>query len=200
MDYNPTCDDLPHVSRWGLLQGSQMDDLENCHDFYSLSLYLAERLYQKNRNRFNLLDDHVQSGVNFFSNTQEILREWRSIGEDIMEFEAAKRSFAAKRETFNSEKKGLMWRVSDAEDKLAQERQLNANCQRNWTTACERSNRELTVAWDEVVKMKAEKAKESQEYERLYAAFKEKESETVVAQKSAEEEHARVVELEKKNS
>ncbi|KAJ0643034.1 hypothetical protein HanRHA438_Chr16g0788581 [Helianthus annuus] len=33
MDHNPSCDDLPHVPHWGLLQGSQMDDLENCHDF-----------------------------------------------------------------------------------------------------------------------------------------------------------------------
>ncbi|KAJ0713897.1 hypothetical protein HanPI659440_Chr13g0483531 [Helianthus annuus] len=75
MAHNPSCDDLPHAPRWNLIQGSRMDSLENCHEFYSLSFPPAERLYQKNRNRFNLLDDHIQSGVNFFSTTQEIVRE-----------------------------------------------------------------------------------------------------------------------------
>ncbi|MFS7921314.1 hypothetical protein Hanom_Chr03g00235351 [Helianthus anomalus] len=64
-----------------------MDNLANCNELYSLSLPPAERLYQKNQNRFNLLDDHVRSGVNFFSTAQEIVREWQSMGEEIMEFE-----------------------------------------------------------------------------------------------------------------
>ncbi|MFS7921998.1 hypothetical protein Hanom_Chr03g00243471 [Helianthus anomalus] len=69
MDHNPTCDNLPHIPRWGLAQGSRMDGLDNCHDFYSLSLAAAERLFQKNRKRFDLLDEHVQSVVIFFSTT-----------------------------------------------------------------------------------------------------------------------------------
>ncbi|MFS7918654.1 hypothetical protein Hanom_Chr03g00203661 [Helianthus anomalus] len=36
--HNPSCDNLPHIPHWGLTQGSRMDDLDNCHDFYSLSL------------------------------------------------------------------------------------------------------------------------------------------------------------------
>ncbi|KAF5786459.1 hypothetical protein HanPI659440_Chr10g0379531 [Helianthus annuus] len=146
MDHNPSCEDLPHVPRWGLLQGSRMEDLENCNDFYSLSLPPAERLYQKNRNRFNLLDNHVQSGANFFSTTQEIVREWRSMGEEILDFEAAKKSLAMERETFNSEKKGLLWRVTDAVEKLTQEKQLNADRQRDWAATFEKSNRELKPA------------------------------------------------------
>ncbi|KAJ0800044.1 hypothetical protein HanPI659440_Chr03g0098421 [Helianthus annuus] len=110
MAHNPTFDNLPHIPRWNLVQGTQMDNLDNCHELYSMSLPPAERLYQKNRNRFSLLDDHVCSGVNFFSITQEIVREWRSMGEETMEFEAAKREFAAEWEAFNSEKKGLNWR------------------------------------------------------------------------------------------
>ncbi|MFS7922018.1 hypothetical protein Hanom_Chr03g00243691 [Helianthus anomalus] len=137
MDHNPTCDNLPHIPRWGLTQGSRMDDLDNCHVFYSLSLPSAERLFQKNRNRFDLLDEHVQSV------RRSILR-----------------------------KKGLLWKVADGEEKLAKEKQLNADRQKDWTAACERSNRELKAARDEVVKVKAEKAKESQEYERLFAARK----------------------------
>ncbi|MFS7953655.1 hypothetical protein Hanom_Chr07g00621201 [Helianthus anomalus] len=49
------------------------------------------------------------------------------MGEETMEFENAKKSFAAERETFNTQKKGLMWRVADAEEKMSQEKELNAN-------------------------------------------------------------------------
>ncbi|KAM0049643.1 hypothetical protein Hdeb2414_s0008g00288291 [Helianthus debilis subsp. tardiflorus] len=72
---NPACDDLPHIPRWNLTQGSLMNDLDNCHEFFSLSLPLAERLFQKKRNRFDLLDDHVRVGVNYFATSQEIVRE-----------------------------------------------------------------------------------------------------------------------------
>ncbi|KAJ0766698.1 hypothetical protein HanLR1_Chr03g0080551 [Helianthus annuus] len=72
---NPACDDLPHVPRWGLTQGSRMNDLQNCQEFFSLSLPPAERMFQKNRSRFALIDDHVTAGVNFFATSQEILRQ-----------------------------------------------------------------------------------------------------------------------------
>ncbi|KAJ0754792.1 hypothetical protein HanPI659440_Chr09g0350761 [Helianthus annuus] len=75
-------------------------------------------------------------------------------------------------------KNGLLWRVSEGEEKLAKEKQLNADRQKDWTAACERSNRELKAARDEVVKIKAKKSKESQEYERLSIAHKEKEAES----------------------
>ncbi|KAJ0715854.1 hypothetical protein HanPI659440_Chr13g0506181 [Helianthus annuus] len=155
-----------------------MDDLDNCREFYSLSLPPAERLFQKNRHCLDLLDDHIHSGVTFFSTTQEIVRDWQSMGEDVLEFEAAKKEFAAERETFTSEKKGLLWRFDDSEEKLAKEKQFNTNCQKDWKASCERSNRDLKSAHDEVVKLKAEKAKDNQEYERLAAAHKEKEAES----------------------
>ncbi|MFS7906970.1 hypothetical protein Hanom_Chr01g00065481 [Helianthus anomalus] len=43
--HNPACADLPHAPRWNLTQGSRMSDLINCHDFFSLSLPPAERLF-----------------------------------------------------------------------------------------------------------------------------------------------------------
>ncbi|KAF5773998.1 hypothetical protein HanXRQr2_Chr13g0595181 [Helianthus annuus] len=112
----------------GLTQCSRMDDLGNYREFYSLSLPPAERLFQKNRHCLDLLDDHIHSGVTFFSTTQEIVRDWQSMGEDVLEFEVAKKEFAAEGETFNSEKKGLLWRVDDSEEKLAKEKQFNTNC------------------------------------------------------------------------
>ncbi|KAF5796770.1 hypothetical protein HanXRQr2_Chr08g0355711 [Helianthus annuus] len=118
---NPACDDLPHAPRWGLTRGSRMSDVDNCHEFFALSLPPAERMFQKNRNRFDLLDDHVRAGVNFFATSQEILREWRSMGEETLEFEQSKKSFVEEREKFNGEKKGLQWRVSDAEQKLEEQ-------------------------------------------------------------------------------
>ncbi|MFS7954222.1 hypothetical protein Hanom_Chr07g00627761 [Helianthus anomalus] len=103
--HNPACDDLPHVPRWNLTQGSRMNI---------------------RRNRFELLDDHVHAGVKFFATSQEIVREWRVMGDETYEFEAEKKAFVEEREKFNAKKKGLMWRVSDAEEKLSHEKQVNA--------------------------------------------------------------------------
>ncbi|KAJ0622858.1 hypothetical protein HanIR_Chr01g0025361 [Helianthus annuus] len=122
---NPACDDLPNVPRWNLTQGSRMNDVNNCHEFFAMSLPPAERMFQKNRNRFALLDDHVRAGVNYFATSQEILREWRLMGEETAEFEDAKKLFTEEREKFNAEKKGLQWRVSDAEQKLEEKKQVN---------------------------------------------------------------------------
>ncbi|KAM0010076.1 hypothetical protein Hdeb2414_s0081g00780431 [Helianthus debilis subsp. tardiflorus] len=106
------------------------------------------------------------------------------MGEDIMDFENQKREFAAERDTFNSEKKGLNWRVLDAEDKLMKERALHAERQKEWTSACERSNRDLKAARDDVVKVKGERDAESREVEHLSALVKEKETQVVETQKS----------------
>ncbi|KAJ0715807.1 hypothetical protein HanPI659440_Chr13g0505631 [Helianthus annuus] len=125
--HNPACDDLPHVPHWALTQGSRSNDLSNWCEFYSLSLPPAERLFQKNRHRMDLLDDHIHAGVNFYATTQEIVRDWQVMGEDTLEFEAAKREFAEEREAFNAEKKGLSWRVADGEEKVAKEKQFNAD-------------------------------------------------------------------------
>ncbi|MFS7978181.1 hypothetical protein Hanom_Chr10g00912561 [Helianthus anomalus] len=65
--HNPSCDDLPHAPRWNLTQGSRMNDHDNFREFFSLSLSPAGRLFQKRRNRFDLLDDHIHVGVNFFA-------------------------------------------------------------------------------------------------------------------------------------
>ncbi|KAJ0770442.1 hypothetical protein HanPI659440_Chr07g0257471 [Helianthus annuus] len=102
----------------------------------------------------DLLDDHIHAGMNFYATTQEIVREWQAMGEDTLEFEAAKKELAEERETFNSEKKGLLWRVAEAEDKLAKEKQFNVDQQKEWETACEWTNREMKSARDETVRLK----------------------------------------------
>ncbi|KAF5806151.1 hypothetical protein HanRHA438_Chr05g0227091 [Helianthus annuus] len=115
-----------------------MTDLGNCREFFSLSLPPAERLFQKRHDRMvDLLDDHIHVGVNFYATSQEIAREWQLMGEDTLEFEAAKKALAEEREKFNAEKKGLAWRVADVDDKLAKEKQFNANKQKEWEIACE---------------------------------------------------------------
>ncbi|MFS8035013.1 hypothetical protein Hanom_Chr17g01587991 [Helianthus anomalus] len=174
MAHNPACDNLPYVPRWNLVLGSRMDDLDNFHELYSMSLPSAERLYQK------IVTDF-----------------WRSMGEDIMDFENAKREFAAKQDTFNSVKKGLNWRVLDAEDKLVKERTLHTERQKEWTLACERSNHDLKAARDEVVKVKGERDAESRDVERLSALVKKKETQVVETQKSHVEALARIAELER---
>ncbi|KAM0056054.1 hypothetical protein Hdeb2414_s0006g00213571 [Helianthus debilis subsp. tardiflorus] len=92
--HNPTCDDLPQAPHWRLNQGSRMNNHENSQEFFSLSLPPAERLFQKRQNQFELLDDHVHAGVNFFATSQEIVREWKLMGEETLEFENEKKLFA----------------------------------------------------------------------------------------------------------
>ncbi|MFS7905865.1 hypothetical protein Hanom_Chr01g00052661 [Helianthus anomalus] len=53
-----------------------MIEHNNCREFFYLSIPPAERLFQKKRNRMDLLDDHIHAGVNFFATSQEIAREW----------------------------------------------------------------------------------------------------------------------------
>ncbi|KAF5758971.1 hypothetical protein HanXRQr2_Chr16g0735581 [Helianthus annuus] len=147
-----------------------MNDINNCREFFSLSLPPAERLFQKRRHRMDLLDDHIHAGVNFYATTQEIVREWKLMGEDTLEFEAAKKAFAEEKEKFNAEKRGLAWRVADMEDKLAKEKQFNVNKQKEWETACEQTNREMQTASDAIAKLKGEKAKISDEAEQERAS------------------------------
>ncbi|MFS7912537.1 hypothetical protein Hanom_Chr02g00131091 [Helianthus anomalus] len=62
-------------------------------------------MFQKRRHRMDLLEDHIHFGVNFFATSQEIVREWQVMGEETLEFEAAKKALAEEREKFNAEKK-----------------------------------------------------------------------------------------------
>ncbi|KAF5755531.1 hypothetical protein HanXRQr2_Chr17g0803831 [Helianthus annuus] len=199
---NPSCDDLPHAPHWTLTQGSRMNDLSNYREFYSLSLPPAERLFQKNRHRMDLLDDHIHVGMNFYATTQEIVREWQEMGEDTLEFEAGKKEFAEEREAFNAEKKRLLWRVVDGEDKLAKEKQYNADRQKEWESACERSNRELKAAHDEVIRLKGEKTKLSDEHEQAVPMYQKRENEytqriakleKIAAEKTAESKASEIL-------
>ncbi|KAJ0607064.1 hypothetical protein HanOQP8_Chr03g0093581 [Helianthus annuus] len=176
---NPACDDMPHVPRWSLTQGSRMNDLQNCQEFFSLSLPPAERMFQKNRSRFALIDDHVTAGVNFFATSQEILREWRSMGEETMAFEEAKKAFAEEKEKFNAEQKGLQWRVTEAERKLEEQKQLNEQKQKDWESACARTNMEMQSQRDAIVRLSGEKTALAEEAHQARLAAEKKEKEYV---------------------
>ncbi|KAJ0692917.1 hypothetical protein HanPI659440_Chr15g0591321 [Helianthus annuus] len=137
-----------------------------------------------------------------FNELKEIMREWQAIEEDTMEFEAAKREFATEREAFNSEKKGLLWRVADGEEKLDKEKQFNADRQKEWKAACDRTNRELKAARDEIVRLKGEKTKQSDEHERAVTSYQKSEKEyehqivnleKVVAEKTAESKPSEIL-------
>ncbi|KAJ0783029.1 hypothetical protein HanRHA438_Chr01g0019121 [Helianthus annuus] len=176
---NPACDDMPHAPRWNLVQGSRMDDLDNCHQFFSLALPPAERMFQKTRNRFALMDDHVRAGVNFFATSQEILREWRFMGEETLEFEASKKAFSEEREKFNAEKKGLQWRVAEAERKLEEQKKLNEQKQKDWESACARTNSEMQSQRDAIVRLSGEKTALADEANQVRLAAEKKEKEYI---------------------
>ncbi|KAM0071103.1 hypothetical protein Hdeb2414_s0001g00021011 [Helianthus debilis subsp. tardiflorus] len=156
-----------------------MTELRTCWVFFSLSLPLAERLFQKKRNQMDLLDDHIHVGVNFFATSQEIAREWQLMGEDTLDFEAAKKAFAKEKEKFNAEKKGLSWRVADAKEKLAKEKQFNTNKQKEWEIACERTNKELQTQREAIFRLSGEKTKNGDEAEQERAAHRKREQEYV---------------------
>ncbi|KAM0037014.1 hypothetical protein Hdeb2414_s0014g00433191 [Helianthus debilis subsp. tardiflorus] len=155
----------------------------------------------------DLLDNHMHAGVNFYAPTQEIVRGWQAMGEDTLEFEAAKREFAEEREAFNAEKKGQLWRVADSEEKLAKEKlakekQFNSDQKKEWEAACERTNRELKAARDEIVKLKGEKTKQSDEHECAVAVYQKRENEythplanleKVVAEKTTESKASEIL-------
>ncbi|MFS8034489.1 hypothetical protein Hanom_Chr17g01581721 [Helianthus anomalus] len=73
------------------------------------------------------------------------------MGEDTLEFKADKKELSEERETFTSEKKGLLWRVADAEDKHAKEKQFDADRQKEWETAREQTNWEMKSTRDEII-------------------------------------------------
>ncbi|MFS7986763.1 hypothetical protein Hanom_Chr11g01014111 [Helianthus anomalus] len=152
MEHNPTYDKLPHIPNRSFIQGSRMDNMDNCHKVYLMYMPPAERLYQKRRDWWRLLDTHVHLVINSRSTTQEIVREWKWMGEQIAEFEDEKRAFAVAGEKINAEERGLHSRVTDAEEKLSKEQKLNAERQQEWTTACVNTYRDLNGSRDEALK------------------------------------------------
>ncbi|KAJ0590032.1 hypothetical protein HanRHA438_Chr04g0188891 [Helianthus annuus] len=101
------------------------------------------------------------------------------MGEDTLDFENVKRALAEEREKFNAEKKGLLWRVSDAEQKLVREKQVNVDKQKEWESACEQTNKELQSQREAIVRLSDEKAIISDEAEAERAAHQRKEREYV---------------------
>ncbi|KAL9993256.1 hypothetical protein Hdeb2414_s0013g00404811 [Helianthus debilis subsp. tardiflorus] len=77
--------------------------------------------------------------------------------------------------------------VADAEEKLAKEKQFNANKQKEWETACEQTNRELQTQRDAIIRLSWEKTKISDEAEQ----------ERVASQKREHEYIQRIAKLEK---
>ncbi|KAF5754264.1 hypothetical protein HanXRQr2_Chr17g0789241 [Helianthus annuus] len=148
---------------------------------------LLRGYFKKRRNRFDLLDDHIHARVNFFATSQEIVREWKLMGEDTLEFENVKKAFSEEKEKFNAEKKGLLWKVSDAKGKLVQEKDFYVNEQKEWEFVCERTNAELQSQRDAIVRLSGEKKKISEEAEH----------DRVASQKREEEYLQRIAKLEK---
>ncbi|KAJ0741274.1 hypothetical protein HanOQP8_Chr06g0226241 [Helianthus annuus] len=79
----------------------------------------------------------------------------------------------------NAEKKGLAWRVADAEEKLAKEKQFNVDKQKDWEVACERTNKELQSQHYAIVRLSGEKRKISDEAEQERVAHQKREQEYI---------------------
>ncbi|KAF5762576.1 hypothetical protein HanXRQr2_Chr16g0778271 [Helianthus annuus] len=92
------------------------------------------------------------------------------------------RCLLRKGKKLNSEEKGLLWRVSNAEEKLSKEKQFNTNKQKEWEIACERTNKEFDEAEQERV---AHQKREQEDIERI--AKLEKFAEEKIAESKASE-------------
>ncbi|MFS7936774.1 hypothetical protein Hanom_Chr05g00419711 [Helianthus anomalus] len=134
-----------------------MTELANCHEFVSLSLPPAERLFQKRGNRLDLLDDHIHAGVKFFAPSQEIAREWQLMGRILWNLKTRIRR-SLKRE------KNLMLRRRVCHG--GKSRKLPANKQ---------TNKELQTQRDAIVRLSGEKRKISDEAEQERVAHQKRE-------------------------
>uniref|UniRef100_A0A251TGS1 Uncharacterized protein n=1 Tax=Helianthus annuus TaxID=4232 RepID=A0A251TGS1_HELAN len=87
--------------------------------------------------------------------------------------------------------------VADAEEKLAKEKQLNVDKQKDWEVACERTNKELQTQRDAIVRLSGEKCKISDEAEQERVANQKREQEYIQRiaklEKFAEEKVAEVI-------
>ncbi|KAJ0469251.1 hypothetical protein HanIR_Chr14g0705901 [Helianthus annuus] len=69
--------------------------------------------------------------------------------------------------------------VADAEEKLAKEKQVNVDKQKDWEVACERTNKELQSQCDAIVRLSVDKRKISDEAEQERAAHQKREQEYI---------------------
>ncbi|MFS8007464.1 hypothetical protein Hanom_Chr14g01261291 [Helianthus anomalus] len=72
---NPACDDLPHAPRWNLTQGSRMNDVKNCHEFFAMSLPPAEKKEKEYVDRIDKLEVLVQQKATECETAQRLLVE-----------------------------------------------------------------------------------------------------------------------------
>ncbi|KAJ0747589.1 hypothetical protein HanOQP8_Chr05g0191281 [Helianthus annuus] len=142
---NPACDDMPHVPRWSLTQGSRMTDLQNCQEFFSLRFFANGDLWEK--------------------------KLWR--------LKRLRRRFLKRKKKFNAEQKGLQWRVTEAERKLEEQKQLNEQKRKDWESACARTNTEMQSQRDAIVRLSGEKTALAEEAHQARLAAEKKEKEYV---------------------
>ncbi|MFS8035332.1 hypothetical protein Hanom_Chr17g01591811 [Helianthus anomalus] len=72
-----------------------------------------------------------------------------------------------------------VWRVSDAERKLEQEKQVNIQKQKDWEFACERTNAEMQSQREAIVRLSSEKKELVEEAHQARVTFEKKEKEYV---------------------
>ncbi|MFS7915726.1 hypothetical protein Hanom_Chr02g00168631 [Helianthus anomalus] len=71
------------------------------------------------------------------------------------------------------------WRVSDAEQKLEEHKQVNVQKQKDWEAACERTNAEMQSQRDAIVRLSSEKSKLAEEAHQARLAAEKKEKEYI---------------------
>ncbi|KAM0006391.1 hypothetical protein Hdeb2414_s0175g00823551 [Helianthus debilis subsp. tardiflorus] len=101
------------------------------------------------------------------------------MGEETLEFEESRKAFSEEREKFNAEKKGLQWRVAEAERKLEEQKKLNEQRQKDWESACARTNLEMQSQRDAIVRLSGEKTALADEANQARLAAEEKEKEYI---------------------
>ncbi|KAJ0703891.1 hypothetical protein HanPI659440_Chr14g0556511 [Helianthus annuus] len=117
------------------------------------------------------------------------------MGEDTLEIEYAKRAFSEKREAFNAIRKVCCGGLRMPRRNLQKKNNIMLIARKSGKNACERSNQELKAVRDQIVRLKGEKTKQSDEHEQAVAVYQKRENEythrlanleKVVAEKTVE--------------
>ncbi|KAJ0764930.1 hypothetical protein HanPI659440_Chr08g0297721 [Helianthus annuus] len=155
--HNPACDNLPHAPRWNLTQGSRMNDLGNCHDFFSMSLPPAERMFQKRRYWM------IMFALELIS-----LLLLKKLSVNGGRWERRRLSLRMPGGRLLRRKKSLMRR-----------RKVNVQKQKDWEAACERTNAEMQSQREAIVQLSGEKKELADEAHQARIASEKREKEYV---------------------
>ncbi|KAJ0556811.1 hypothetical protein HanIR_Chr07g0318081 [Helianthus annuus] len=176
---NPACDDLPHAPRWNLTQGSQMNDLENCHDFFSLSLPLLRRCFRKNAIGLTCWMIMFVRGLIILPLLKRLFASGDWWGRRRLSLRMRRGRLLKRRKSLMLRRKGCNGGFRMLSKSLRKRNKSTSKSKKDWEFACERTHAEMQSQLDAIVRLSGEKKEISEEAQQARVAFEKKEKEYV---------------------